>query len=81
MNQLPPMLVRTLSSMQLEASAQAALTTLLSWAFGLEGTLAMGGLAKVASVLEALDRLQLLPGETEEERQKIKATISARLLG
>ena len=41
----------------------------------------MTGLAKVGSVLEALYRLQLEPGETDEERQKIKATIVEKLLG
>ena len=67
--------------MQLDASSRSALNTLMHWAFGLEGTLAMTGLAKVAAVLEALEKIKLEPGETEEERQQIKTKITERLMG
>lgn len=80
MSLLPPMVVRALTSMKLDEVSLASLDTLLCWALELEGTLAMTGLAKVGEVLEALDRQQLEPGETEDERQKIRAMIVKRLL-
>ena len=59
---------------------RATMNTLMCWAFELDGTLAVTGLAKVPGVLEAIDRQKLAAGETEDERQKIKATIVKRLL-
>lgn len=80
MTELPPLVVRALASMQLDEAMRATMTTLLCWAFELEGTLAMTGLTRVGALLEAIDRQPLLAGETEAERAKLKAKIVARLL-
>ena len=74
------MVVRTLAAMRLDPVSQAALSTLMNWAFGLEGTLSMTGLTKVPLVLETLEQLPLEPGESEEERQQVRAKITERLL-
>ena len=78
--QLPSMIVRAVGTLRLDPVARASLDTLLCWAFELEGTLAMTGMQMVHAVLEALDTLQLEPGETEDERRRLRAKIVQRLL-
>jgi hypothetical protein len=80
MNDLPPIVWRTIVRMSLDEPTRAGLESLLRWVFGLEPTMARAGLGNARYFINVLDGLPLISSE-EPERRRVRAMVLSRVFG
>ena len=80
MNDLPPIVWRTIVRMSLDEPTRSGLESLLRWVFGLAPTMAAAGLGNARYFLNVLDGLPLSASE-EPERRRVRALVLSRVFG
>ena len=80
MNDLPPLVWRTIVRMSLDEPTRAGLESLLYWVFGIAPTMAAAGLGSARYFIDVLDALPLSASE-EPERRRIRALVLSRVFG